>query len=121
MVIPLLYRKKGGLCGQTTSDSQCEGLFHLFSHIFDMSQAVPFFRFLANPPDCRVENITEALWGSKVSETQSANETRSTSRIGRTVLCRAASYVRLRGWYLPAAQLGRRVRKCGNSGCNCGE
>ena len=65
--------------------------------------------YLAGVSVRRVEDITEALWGSKVSP----------STISEMPSARWALSVCLCGWDLPAPQLGRRVRKCSHSGSDC--
>ena len=55
--------------------------------------------YLAGVSVRRVEDITEALWGSKVSPAtiSELNKPMSTLRIGGTILCRAAS-IRMSMW-----------------------
>ena len=81
--------------------------------------------YLAGVSVRRVEDITEALWGSKVSPaTISELNKKAYVHIedwrNRPLAGRALS-VCLRGRYLPAPQPGRRVRKCGDSGGDCRE
>ena len=81
--------------------------------------------YLAGVSVRRVEDITEALWGSKVSPATISELNKKAyvhiedwaepSFAGRQIsvcLCRR---------YLPAAQLGRRVRKCSHFGSHCSE
>ena len=80
--------------------------------------------YLAGVSVRRVEDITEALWGSKVSPA-------TISELNKKAYVHIEDWqppfagwsvsVCLRGRHLPAPQLGRRVRKCGNSGGNCRE
>ena len=81
--------------------------------------------YLAGVSVRRVEDITEALWGSRVSPSTISElnkkayvhieEWRNRPPAGRPLS------VRLCGWDLFAPKLGRRVRKCGHSGGNCGQ
>ena len=81
--------------------------------------------YLAGVSVRRVEDITEALWGSKVSPaTISELNKKAYVHIEdwrKPPLAGRALSIRLRGRHLPAPQLGRRVRKCGNFGGNCRE
>ena len=79
--------------------------------------------YLAGVSVRRVEDITEVLWGGLACHHQRAEQESLRSHRGLAeppVTGRALS-IRLRGRHLPAPQLGRRVRKCGNSGGNCRE
>ena len=81
--------------------------------------------YLAGVSVPRVEDITEALWGSKVSPaTISELNKKAYVHIedwrNRPLQGGRYPYVYVDG-ILPAAQLGRRVRKCGNSGSHCSE
>ena len=67
--------------------------------------------YLAGASVRRVEDITAVLCGSKVL--RSHRGLAEPPFTGRQIL------VCLRGRHLPAPQLWRRVRKCGNSGGNC--
>ena len=78
--------------------------------------------YLAGVSVRRVEDITEALWGSKVSPaTISELNKKAYVHIedwrNRPLQGGKYPYVYV-GGHLPAAQLGRRVRKCGDSGGN---
>ena len=66
--------------------------------------------YLAGVSVRRVEDITEALWGSKVSPATISELNKKayvTSRTGEPP-CRAGVSIRLCGRHLPAPQLGRR-------------
>ena len=81
--------------------------------------------YLAGVSVRRVEDITEALWGSKVSPATISElnkkayvhieDWRNRPLQGGTLS------VRLRGRHLSAPELGRRVRKRGHSGGNRGQ
>ena len=76
--------------------------------------------YLAGVSVRRVEDITEALWGSKVSPaTISELNKKAYVHIEEPTLAGRQVSVRLCGRHLPAAQLGRGVRKCCDFGCNC--
>ena len=70
--------------------------------------------YLAGVSVRRVEDITEALWGSKVSPAtiSELNKKASYRGLAEPALTGRAVSVCLRGWHLPAPQLGRRIRKC---------
>ena len=72
--------------------------------------------YLAGVSVRRVEDITEALWGSKVSPATiselNKKSLRSHRGLAQPPLAGRQVSIRLRGRYLPAPQLGRRVRKC---------
>ena len=71
--------------------------------------------YLAGVSVRRVEDITEALWGSKVSPA-------TISELNKKAYVHIEDWRnRPCGWYLPVAQLGRRVRKCCDFGGNRGE
>ena len=73
--------------------------------------------YLAGVSVRRVEDITEALWGSKVSPaTISELNKKAYVHIEEPPFARRTVSVCLCGWHLPAPQLGRRVRKCGGFG-----
>lgn len=74
--------------------------------------------YLAGVSVRRVEDITEALWGSKVSPS-TISELNKKAYIhiedwrNRPLQGGKYPYV-LCGWHLSQAQLGRRIRECGN-------
>ena len=50
MVIPLLYRKRNGLSGQTTPDSQCKSFFPRFDRLPDSPVQPESANYRAPPP-----------------------------------------------------------------------
>ena len=70
--------------------------------------------YLAGISVRRVEDITEALWGSKVSPATISEleqeSLRSHRGLAQPPVAGRALSIRLRGRHLPAPQLGRRVR-----------
>jgi len=65
--------------------------------------------YLAGVSVRRVEDITEALWGSKVSPATISESLRSHRGLAQPPVTGRALSIRLRGRHLPAPQLGRRV------------
>ena len=68
--------------------------------------------YLAGVSVRRVEDITEALWGSKVSPATISELNKKAYVQAEPALTGQTVSVCLRGWHLPAPQLGRRIRKC---------
>ena len=68
--------------------------------------------YLAGVSVRRVEDITEALWGSKVSPATISELNKKAYVQAEPALTGRTVSVCLRGWHLPAPQLGRRIRKC---------
>ena len=71
--------------------------------------------YLAGVSVRRVEDITEALWGSKVSPANQRTEQESLCShrgLAQPPVTGRALSIHLCGRHLPAPQLGRRVRKC---------
>ena len=77
--------------------------------------------YLAGVSVRRVEDITEALWGSKVSSVNISelNKKAYVRGLAEPFFAGWTVSVCLRGRYLPAPQLERRVRKCCCFGGNC--
>ena len=78
--------------------------------------------YLAGVSVRRVEDITEALWGSKVSpatiSVAEQESLRSHRGLAQPPVTGRQVSIRLRGRHLPAPQLGRRVRECSHFGGN---
>ena len=74
--------------------------------------------YLAGVSVRRVEDITEALWGSKVSPATEQESLCSHRGLAQPPVTGRALSIRLRGRHLPAPQLGRRVRECIHFGGN---
>ena len=79
--------------------------------------------YLAGVSVRRVEDITEALWGSKVSAS-TISELNKKAYVKHRGLAQSSSARRqvplcVCRRHLPQAELGRRVRKCGCFGGNC--
>ena len=68
--------------------------------------------YLAGVSVRRVEDITEALWGSKVSPATISELNKKAYVHAQPPLAGRTVSIRLCGRHLPAPQLGRRVRKC---------
>ena len=81
--------------------------------------------YLAGVSVRRVEDITEALWGKQglacYHQRAEQESLRPHRGLARPPLAGRALSIRLCGRHLPAPQLGRRVRKCGDSGGNRGQ
>lgn len=79
--------------------------------------------YLAGVSVRRVEDITEALWGSKVSASTISELNKKSLYQHRSLaqpsFTRRKISLCLCGRYLPQAQLGWRIRKCGRFGGDC--
>ena len=76
--------------------------------------------YLAGVSVRRVEDITETLWGSKVSPT-TIESLRPHRGLAQPSFAWRVLSICLHGRHLPAPQLGRRVRKCCCFGGDCRE